>query len=194
MARSLTPAAAMHLTRALRHPLLVAALLVGTLGGCGGEGAGDGVPTGIEPGNAAPALTGTLAGGGDYDLADERGRPAVVLFYRSEACGLCRLRLEQLEQNLGAYRSAGARVVAVTLDPPELAARTAERVADDLRIVSVDSATFQRWGLLEEGGGAPLPGAFVLDGRGAILFRHMGGDAGDRSSDAALLTVLESQR
>ncbi len=125
-------------------------------------------------------------------MTPARGERTVLLFYRSEACGLCRLRLEQLQANLPAYRTLGARVLAVTLDPPELSTRTAERLAGDLQIVSVDSAVFDAWDVLEAERRAPLPGAYVLNDRGVVIFRHLGGHAGDHITDATLLTILET--
>jgi peroxiredoxin len=151
-------------------------------------------PEGVEAGNTAPVLQGQLPDGSAFQLEGERGRRTVLVFYRSEACGLCRMRLEQLNENLSAYSAAGGSVLAVTLDPPPLVARTQERLGSDLSIVSVDSATFTRWGLLPEPGGVPLPGAYVLDERRQILYRHRGEHAGDRIGDATLLTILETHR
>lgn len=126
-------------------------------------------------------------------MAIARGQRTVVLFYRSESCGLCRLRLEQLQTNLPAYSALGARVVAATLDPPELTSRTAERLDGDLQIVSVDTTTFEQWGMRLDDRRLPLPGAFVLDDRGVVIYRHVGSHAGDRISDATLLTILETE-
>jgi peroxiredoxin len=149
-------------------------------------------PPGTEVGHAPPPLEGRLPSGEPFTMTTVRGERTVVLFYRSERCGLCRLRLEQLQQNIAAYRSLDARVVAVTLDSPELAAQTAERLGSDISIVSVDSAVFAGWDVLEAERRAPLPGAYVLDDRGVVIFRHQGGHAGDRITDATLLTILET--
>jgi peroxiredoxin len=178
-----------------RHGVLLGLLLMtALLVACerGGSAPPPDVPSGTEVGQAPPPLTGRLPSGEEYTHTHGRGERTVVLFYRSETCGLCRLRLEQLQENLSAYRSLRAEVVAVTLDPPELSARTAERLGGDLRIVSVDSTVFAGWDVLEAERRAPLPGAYVLDDRGVVIFRHLGGHAGDRISDATLLTILET--
>jgi peroxiredoxin len=151
-------------------------------------------PQGVEVGHSSPSLQGRLASGEPFELSSSRGERTVILFYRSESCGLCRLRLEQLHSNLADYSRLGAQVLAVTLDPPEVSASTAERIGGNLRIVSVDSAVFRQWEVLDRQQRAPLPGAYVLDERGVVLFRHLGTHAGDRVSDATLLTVLDSDQ
>jgi mycoredoxin-dependent peroxiredoxin len=180
--------------RPLRDGAL-AVLLVMAIAACeaGGREPEPAAPPGVEVGHSPPALEGRLASGEPVVLNPSRGERTVILFYRGESCGLCRLRLEQLNSNLAAYSSLGARVVAVTLDPPEVSAQTAERLGGDLRIISVDSAVFREWEVLDSEQWAPLPGAYVLDDRGVVLFRHLGSHAGDRVSDATLLTVLDSE-
>jgi mycoredoxin-dependent peroxiredoxin len=178
--------------RARSKALIALPLLL--LAACDGEGTAalPDAPAGTEVGEAPPILEGSLPNGDPYALTPARGERTVVLFYRSETCGLCRIRLEQLHGNLAAYRAAGARVVAVTLDPPELSAQTSERLGGEFPVVSVDSAVFESWRVLDTGAGVALPGAYVLDERGVVIFRHLGQHAGDRISDATLLTILES--
>ncbi|MBA2670261.1 MAG: redoxin domain-containing protein, partial [Gemmatimonadetes bacterium] len=91
-------------------------------------------PQGVEVGHSPPPLEGRLSSGEAIALSPSRGERTVILFYRGESCGLCRLRLEQLTSNLTDYSSLGARVVAVTLDPPEISATTAARLGGELRI------------------------------------------------------------
>jgi peroxiredoxin len=179
--------------RLLCSSFLTAVLLL-FLAGCERSGveALPEAPPGTDVGQLAPELVGTAPSGEAFARDQTRGWRTVVLFYQSETCGLCRRRLEQLHTNLSAYEAVRARVVAVTLDPPELAARTAERLGGELSIVSVDPAVFDAWDVLEEGRSAPLPGAYILDDRGVVIYRHLGVHAGDRISDAMLLSVLET--
>gem|GEM_PF-2383825 len=172
---------------------LLAALLLGSGAACDRSAveAVPEAPPGTEIGQRPPELVGAVPTGEAYAPEQTRGWRTVVIFYRSENCGLCRLRLEQLRTNLPAYEAVRARVVAVTLDPPELAARTGERLGSALSIVSVDETVFQSWDVLEQDRGVALPGAYVLDDRGVVIFRHLGIHAGDRISDAMLLSVLE---
>ncbi len=149
-------------------------------------------PVGTEPGRLAPALAGTQAGGGGFELGRDRSSATVLVFYRGLYCGLCRERLQSLEAHRGAYRDLGARVVAVTLDRQEEAARTAEALGLGFPVVRVDSAVFAEWGVLDNPRGLPLPASILLDERGVIRYRHVGRNAADRARDIELLAALQS--
>ena len=143
---------------------------------------------------AAPPLAGASTRGGRFELKDAAGAPLVVLFVRGSYCPLCVERLRALAGYAGAYGEAGARVVAVTLDPPDVASSTAHDLDLPVPLVSVDAATFRRWGLWPAAFPVPRPGDFILDGQGRIRFARVGGEAADRASDVALLGILDSLR
>jgi peroxiredoxin len=171
--------------------LLLAASII--LSGCGTEA--EEVPPeveiGTEPGNRAPPLSGTLADGGRYALEDRPDAPTVLVFYRGAQCGLCRLQLEQAQRHLPAYEYQGARIVGVTLDPPEQSQALLDEVEIGFNLVSVDRDAFQSWGVTAPGEEAPLPATFIVDRDGIVRFRHIGRNAADRTSDAGILTVLQ---
>lgn len=174
---------------------LVLALAGLALAGCSGgaEEAGPAPPLGTEVGQRAPALEGTTAAGEPFSLEDAGGSPAVLVFYQGAYCGLCRERLVRLQEHLPAYRTLGARVVALTPDPPAASAELARGLGLEFPVVSVESATLDRWGVSEPGRPGSRPGTFLLDARGEVLFRHLGRNAGDRAPDAGLITILERQ-
>jgi peroxiredoxin len=175
--------------------LLLSIVLAGFAAGCQSEAdPGPRLPLGTQVGERAPELQGQLAAGEGFTLADAVGRESVLVFYRSAQCGLCRVQLEQLQQNLTAYERQGARVVAVTLDDPEVSRTLAEQMNIGFSLVSVDSTTFERWQVLDRQQGMPLPASYVIDRSGVVRFRHIGRNAADRTSDAELLTVLERIR
>src|SRR5690606_41358089 len=89
-----------------------------------------------------------------------------------------------------AYQRAGARIIAGTPDPPEVARRTAEALGLGVPIVSAERATLEQWGVWPIGEHAPRPAAIVVDRDGRIRFRHVGRTAADRTHDADLLAVL----
>lgn len=142
----------------------------------------------------APALTGTVAGGGDFSLEELRGSPVVLVFYRGAYCGLCLRRLQALEEYKDAYDELDAKIVAVTLDSPETAERTADELDLDFPIVSVTREVAERWGVWPAGENVPRPAAFVLDPHGRIRFRQIGQTAADRVSDIELLGRVRALR
>lgn len=145
-------------------------------------------PSAVRP--AAPTLTGTTSDGQPFDLADWRGTPVVLVFYRGADCGLCTHRLAALESHLDRYHRLGARVAAVTPDTPETAARTSRELQLRLPIVSVPRDVLERWGVWPPGQHAPHPVAAIIDAAGRIAHSHVGDHAGDRTPDVVLLAEL----
>lgn len=171
---------------------LMASLLVGALTACDDRVSAEveALPEGTGVGERAPPVRGASADGESFAIEGRPASPTVLVFYRSADCGLCRVQLEQTQQHMPAYRRQGSRVVAVTLDPPEVSRGLAERMELDFEIVSVNEAAFEAWGALDAAG-APLPATYILDRDGVVRFRHIGRNASDRTSDAELLTLLE---
>lgn len=145
-------------------------------------------PPGAYP--RAPALSGTTGDGEAFSLGQLRGRPAVLVFYRGAYCDICLNRLRSLEAHGAAYGEAGARLVAVTADPPTAAEHTARSLELGFPVVSVPRSAFRRWGLWREGESRPRPGEFVLDGDGRVRFAHIGDTAADGPGDVVLLGEL----
>jgi peroxiredoxin len=149
---------------------------------------------GTEIGALAPPLAGTRADGSAFELRPARREYTLVEFYRGERCGLCRERLAALEANREAYEAARVRIIAVTLDEPEVVAHTAEALGLGFPVASADSAAFARWAVLDDGRGVALPASLVLDERGVIRYRHLGHNAADRADDAVLLAIVGQLR
>lgn len=183
----------MRFTRSL--PLLLLAAASCGVGHSDERARADAAPALSIPGEAdafplAPGLRGVDSRGGAFSLAALRGDAVVLLFYRSDSCPLCRERLAAADAHRDAYQRAGARIIAVTPDPPEVARRTAEALGLGVPIVSAERATLEQWGVWPIGEHAPRPAAIVVDRDGRIRFRHVGRTAADRTHDADLLAVL----
>lgn len=185
----------------MRRISLILALLLGVGACAAGENDEDAErpadrpaerPTTMPPTHPpAPALRGVDADGERFDIEELRGDPVVLIFYRGLFCGLCKERLRALASYEEAYDRLDADVIAITPDPPELARRAEAAYDLDARIVSVDRATLEHWGLWPRGERFPRPSSFVLDEHGRIRYRHIGATAADRLSDVALLAALE---
>lgn len=180
----------MNGTRGLCTIILVVALC---FAGCRAPSASSNsdASIGVNIGDRGPPVRGTLANGDAFRLATGRGAITVLVFYRSGDCGLCRVQLEQIQRNLIAYQRQGARVVAVTLDPPAATQRLGEQLRLEFDIVSVDERTFTEWGALAASGATILPATFLLDESGVIRYRHVGRTAADRAFDAEILSAIE---
>lgn len=148
------------------------------------------VPVGTEIGYRAPPLRGSLSDGGNFNLADSDGL-VVLVFYRSADCGLCRLQLDNAQRHLEGYQYEDARLIGVTLDFPEVSRGLVESAGISFPLVSVDPVYFEAWGALPAPTGAPLPATYIVDD-GIVRFRHIGRNAADRTTDAGVLTVIES--
>lgn len=149
--------------------------------------------TPVATSRAAPPLEGVTSDQQPFDLAALRGQPAVLVFYRGGYCGLCTHRLESLAAAAPGYRAAGARVVAVTLDPASAAGRTKRMLGLDFPVVSVTPETFRNWGGWGGGASHPRPVEVVLDDAGRIIFQHIGKNAGDHVGDIVLLGLVRDR-
>ena len=168
-------------------------LLAGAVAGCGGGEAPR--PPGFEVGDAAPELEGATAAGEQFHLS-AGDAPRLLLFYRGGYCGLCRLRLQALQEALPDYRALGVDVVGVSPEEPFDVAATASATGVTFPLVSVDESVVRRWGVRSgsEAAGASPVATYLVDEAGVIIFAHQGAVAADRASDAALLTLLQQRR
>ncbi|MEJ8566089.1 peroxiredoxin-like family protein [Elongatibacter sediminis] len=131
------------------------------------------------PGDRAPELRAVrLDNGQTWDLHVSRPeRFTLIVFYRGVHCPICREQLEELEQNLAAFRERGIEVVAVSCDDEERARKSAsEWAVDDLSIVfGLELDTVRDWGLFVSraiGEHEPKhfcePGMFLVDREGRL--------------------------
>jgi len=174
---------------------MVMACTVLVAGGCGDgrEAAAPDSPVGTEIGHRAPPLTGTGADGREFQF-QPRGDGTVIVFFRSFGCGLCRERLRELQGNLDEYRGADVRIVAATPDGPDIARRAVDELGLGFDVVSADSATLANWGVAPGERGLPLPGSYLVDRGGVVIFRHIGRNAADRAHDLEILAALRHAR
>jgi peroxiredoxin len=173
-------------------------VLAGTTVACGDEvrerEEAAAAPQGTEVGQRAPDLSGRAADGGEFEYQPDGRTAAVVVFYRSFHCGLCRERLRELQAHLSEYEGSRARVVAVSPDSAALVRRAAEELGLTFSLVAADSAMLRRWDVLLDDHLLPLPATYLLDGNGLVAFRHVGTNAADRASDLEVLTALHNLR
>jgi peroxiredoxin len=104
----------------------------------------------LFPRQLVPPLNVDLAGGGSFDLGNER--PAhftLLVFYRGLHCPICKTQLKELESKLDEFDKRGVAVLAVSSDTRERATQTKEAWGlTRLRVgYGLDLTAARRWGL-----------------------------------------------
>ena len=116
------------------------------------------------PRTPAPALDLPLAGGGRFNLNQERPDSfTLVVFYRGWHCPICRGYLQQLQNALPQLEDLGVTTVAVSADTEERARRSVEEWHLDKLPVAYGQTEdcMRQWGLyLSKGVKAPEPDLF----------------------------------
>jgi peroxiredoxin Q/BCP len=81
----------------------------------------------LAVGDAAPDFTLPTADGGEFRLADHRGRSVVVYFYPAAMTPGCTTQACDFRDNLASLQGAGYDVVGVSPDQPEKLAKFVEK-------------------------------------------------------------------
>lgn len=165
-------------------------LLTLMLAGCGGSDEENAPPIGFEVGNRAPELEGVDADGQPFRVEVGGGENQVIVFYSSASCGFCQIQLQRMQQNLPAYERENASVVAVSVEAPSEGRTLRDQTGIGFPIISVDSATFNAWTPVDSMLGTPLPATYILDRSGKVVFRHIGRNSSDRTTDAGIISIL----
>ena len=120
-----------------------------------------------------------------FDLVDQDGRrvsldsvlgrgPVAVVFFRSaDWCAYCKLQLVQLQQHLPEIEAAGAQVVGISFDTPEIlhrfaAARISYRLLSDTGSRTIDAFGVRNPEAAEWSEGVARHATFILDRDGTI--------------------------
>lgn len=132
-------------------------------------------PVRWEP-QAAPALALPCADGGTFDLAAQKGKPTLVVFYLGLGCLHCVEQLKALAPRTKAFTELGIDVVAVGTDG---AAAVAEGMAgwkEEERfpfplLADPQMAAFRAWRCYDDFEEMPLHGTFLVDGQGRVRWQ-----------------------
>jgi FtsP/CotA-like multicopper oxidase with cupredoxin domain/peroxiredoxin len=121
---------------------------------------------------AAPALALPDSTGELRSLAEFRGRPTVLFFFKGAGCPHCTEQVALFALRAAEFRRAGINLVGVTSDAADMLAAAQQNTPTPFLIVS-DAAdrAFRDYGCFS---GEPLHGAFVLDAAGAVRWKTIG--------------------
>jgi len=114
--------------------------------------------------------------GEDFSLHASRGQRRLLILYRGDWCPFCQTELRDLRNHYGGIRARGVRVIAVSVDPPELSAQLRRTLGVDIDFVSDESGTLMDVLNVRDRNGLPaafaggrasrdifLPTTFLLD-------------------------------
>ena len=143
------------------------------------------LPTPLVPRRPVPALDVPLVGGGRFVRGEAPGAAFdLLVFYRGLHCPVCAKYLLELERLEPEYASRGVRVIALSSDGEERAARMAEKVhAQRVRFAyGLTLAEARSWGLyvsrgkgvssigIEEPERFSEPGVFLVRPDGTLYY------------------------
>ncbi|MFQ5695972.1 MAG: peroxiredoxin family protein [Terriglobia bacterium] len=132
----------------------------------------------------------------------EAGKPRWVLlvFYRGYWCAFCNADLRSLQDHLEEFSPRGVRIVAISVDRPDLTRRHVDRQGYSFLFLSDTQAhVIRRYALLREGQGrrgadVARPAQFLIDASGIVRWRNLNDDMSVRARPQDILKALDALR
>ena len=124
-------------------------------------------------------------------------QPVMLVFYRGHWCPYCRRYLCKLQMNLPKFAARGVSVVAVSPEPPGLAAGLKAELGLRFAVLSdTDGKVIEAYGTKNSFSSAktllPHPAVFLINTAGEIVFRSIDRNYKKRTTMRALLQAIES--
>jgi mycoredoxin-dependent peroxiredoxin len=100
-----------------------------------------------------------------------------------------------MQTSLEDFDRAGIRVVAISVDPPEVSRDLAQRAGYTFTLLSdPDLAVIRRYDLLDEAQEVARPAEFLLDATGIVRWRNLTDDFYVRARPAQVLDAAKALR
>jgi peroxiredoxin (alkyl hydroperoxide reductase subunit C) len=148
----------------------------------------------IEVGQAAPEFDLPDQVRNRVKLSDFGGASNLVLvFYPFPFSGICTSELCELRDDLGAYQTAAAQVLAVSCDTPFAHAKFAEEQGYTFPLLSdfwPHGAVSRAYGVFNEQVGAAMRATFVIDKAGIVVATFASPDLGTPRAKASYQEAL----
>lgn len=146
----------------------------------------------VEVGEPAPDFRCAVAQGGTLGRDDLAGGTAVVLFYLEAATPDCRQQLVTFASEAETLEALGARVVAISADPPERLREWAEKLGEPFPLLSDPGGEAARaFGVWDADQRRARRAAFVLDAGGTVRLANPRYSVGRTSDVLEVFEVLE---
>jgi len=154
----------------------------------------------LVPGRPVPKLAVPLAGGGAFELSEEKpDHFTLVVFYRGLHCPICQEILSDLESRIETFSKMGVGAIAISADAePEASRSRGEWKIEKLRIgYGLDEKTARAWGLFVSSAALPQeperffePALFLVRPNGTLYGSSVNSMPFARASLADLETAL----
>ena len=142
---------------------------------------------------------------GTIRLRDYRGKPVVLVFYRTYFCFYCKEQLRKLGNNYDEFSARDVQILAISSDNPDSNTRNLiQNNAPEqfpLLYTSLDPKVpqaYDRYGKVPDGGsylgGAELadPGVFLINAEGQIVWKDLGTSIGHSVSAQTILNQIDN--
>jgi peroxiredoxin Q/BCP len=126
----------------------------------------------LSVGDVAPEFTLQGTGGKSYSLSSYRGQPVVLVFYPGDDTPVCTKQLNSYNNELSAFESVGAQVLALSAQDLESHEQFASKHGFQFPLLADTDKTVA--GLYGTVGplGFPRRSVFVIDGQGVVRYAH----------------------
>jgi peroxiredoxin Q/BCP len=125
-----------------------------------------------EVGDKAPDFTLLGTGGETYALAEQRGRPVVLVFYPGDDTPVCTVQLKSYNDDLGQFTELGATLWAISPQSVKSHDDFSERHDFGFPLLADEGkATFKAYSCLGPLG-FPRRSIFVIDREGIVRYAH----------------------
>lgn len=122
------------------------------------------------------------AGGGELALSNLRGRPVILVFYRTYHSPPCREQVRELGAKYGSVRELGGEMIFVSVDDLDLVQAMKREVKTEAPFLSDgDFVASRRYGVFNRlGDGLAAPAVFIIDRQGYIRWKYISSSITDR--------------
>lgn len=145
----------------------------------------------------APAFSLPTHRGDTFSIPENLGPdPLLLTFFRGHWCPYCRRYLSKISEHYNRIRAAGARVIAISPEGPEISARLARELALPFLLLSdMDGDVIKAYGVRNSFSAArsllPHPAVFIITPLGNIAFRSVDRNYKKRTTIRTILSELE---
>lgn len=126
----------------------------------------------VSVGDVAPEFTLPGTGGKSYSLASFRGQPVVLVFYPGDDTPVCTKQLNSYNNELSAFDSVGAQVLAISAQDLESHEQFASKHGFNFPLLAdTEKSVASLYGTVGPLG-FPRRSVFVIDASGVVRYAH----------------------